>query len=90
MRSTTTLGLPPSPPGLFDAVYLALPNFQHRDFAVPALEAGLHVLLEKPMATTVADCEAIEAAAARGSAKLMLAYRPASRAGDARCHPPGA
>lgn len=61
--------------GLFDAVYLALPNDQHRAFAVPALEAGLHVLLEKPMATSVEDCEAIEAAAAQGRAKLMIAYR---------------
>ncbi|TXM66033.1 Gfo/Idh/MocA family oxidoreductase [Methylobacterium sp. WL103] len=61
--------------GLFDAVYLALPNGMHRDYAVPALEAGLHVLLEKPMATSVADCEAIIAAAERGNARLMLAYR---------------
>lgn len=61
--------------GLFDAVYLALPNGMHRDYAVPALEAGIHVLLEKPMATSVAECEAIIAAAERGSAKLMLAYR---------------
>ena len=60
---------------LFDAVYLALPNGMHRDYAVPALEAGLHVLLEKPMATSVADCEAIIAAAERGNARLMLAYR---------------
>ncbi len=58
-----------------DAVYLALPNFQHTRFAVPALEAGLHVLLEKPMATTEADCRAIEQAAAKTGAKLMLAYR---------------
>ena len=61
--------------GLFDAVYLALPNGMHRDFAVPALEAGLHVLLEKPMATSVADCEAIIAAAQGANAKLMIAYR---------------
>ncbi len=61
--------------GLFDAVYLALSNWMHRDFAIPALEAGLHVLLEKPMATSEADCRAIEAAAAQGNAKLMLAYR---------------
>jgi len=61
--------------GQFDAVYLALPNWQHRDFAIPALEAGLHVLLEKPMATSEDDCRAIEAAAARGNAKLLLAYR---------------
>ena len=59
----------------FDAVYLALPNGQHRQFAVPALEAGVHVLLEKPMATNVEDCEAIEAAARRSGAKLMIAYR---------------
>ena len=61
--------------GRFDAVYLALPNWQHREFAVPALEAGLHVLLEKPMATSEDDCHAIEAAATRGGAKLLVAYR---------------
>ncbi|GEP11423.1 Gfo/Idh/MocA family protein [Methylobacterium gnaphalii] len=60
---------------LFDAVYLALPNGMHRDFAVPALEAGRHVLLEKPMATSVAECEAIIAAAQRANARLMIAYR---------------
>jgi len=61
--------------GEVDAIYLALPNFQHREFAVPALEAGVHVLLEKPMATSEEDCRAIEQAAARSGAKLMVAYR---------------
>lgn len=60
---------------LFDAVYLALPNGMHKDYAVPALEAGCHVLLEKPMAVSVAECEAINAAAQASGAKLMLAYR---------------
>ena len=61
--------------GGFDAVYLALPNDQHRQFAIPALEAGIHVLLEKPMATSEEDCRAIEAAAKQSGAKLMIAYR---------------
>lgn len=60
---------------LFDAVYLALPNGMHREYAVPALEAGCHVLLEKPMAVSVAECEAINAAAKASGAKLMIAYR---------------
>jgi predicted dehydrogenase len=60
---------------LFDAVYLALPNRMHKDYAVPALEAGCHVLLEKPMAVSVAECEAINAAAQASGAKLMIAYR---------------
>ena len=59
----------------FDAVYLATPNFRHREFAVPALEAGIHVLLEKPMECTEEDCRAIEAAARASGAKLMIAYR---------------
>ena len=59
----------------FDAIYLALPNWQHRQYAVPALERGIHVLLEKPMATTEDDCRAITEAARRGKAKLMIAYR---------------
>ena len=61
--------------GGFDAVYLATPNWRHREFAVPALEAGLHVLLEKPMEVSEADCQAIQAAADKSGAKLMIAYR---------------
>ena len=61
--------------GGFDAVYMALPNDMHRDYTIPALEAGLHVLLEKPMATNEADCRAIMEAAERSGAKLMIAYR---------------
>lgn len=61
--------------GTFDAVYLALPNGMHREYAVPALEAGKHLLLEKPMATSVEECEAIVAAAKAANLKLMVAYR---------------
>ena len=61
--------------GGFDAIYLALPNDQHVQFAVPALEAGVHVLLEKPMAVSEAECAAINAAATASGAKLMVAYR---------------
>ena len=35
-----------------DAVYLALPNHLHREYAVRAAAAGVHVLCEKPMAVT--------------------------------------
>ena len=61
--------------GDVDAVYLALPNWAHVDFAVRALDAGLHLLLEKPMAVSVAQCERICAAGTRTGAKLMIAYR---------------
>lgn len=61
--------------GEVDALYIATPNFRHREFVVPALEAGIHVLLEKPMATSEEDCQAMIAAAKRSGAKLMIAYR---------------
>lgn len=61
--------------GTIDAVYVATPNFRHREFAEPALKAGIHVLLEKPMAASLDDAEAIEAAARASGAKLMIAYR---------------
>ena len=61
--------------GDVDAVYVATPVFRHREFAEPALEAGIHVLVEKPMETSVADCRAMIEAAERGGARLMVAYR---------------
>ncbi len=48
--------------GEIDAVYVATPNFRHAPFAVAALEAGIHVLLEKPMASSVEEAEQILAA----------------------------
>ncbi|AIR90901.1 Gfo/Idh/MocA family protein [Pseudomonas cremoricolorata] len=64
-----------------DALYVATPNFRHREFVVPALEAGIHVLLEKPMASTEEDCQAMLEAARRSGAKLMIAYRLHSEPG---------
>jgi predicted dehydrogenase len=58
-----------------DAVYLALPNFDHAEYAVRTLEAGVHLLLEKPMAVSVEECERIIAASEQSGAKLMIAYR---------------
>ncbi|MEC7564964.1 MAG: Gfo/Idh/MocA family oxidoreductase [Planctomycetota bacterium] len=42
-----------------DVVDIVVPSHMHRDVAIAALEAGKHVLLEKPMAITLADCDAI-------------------------------
>ncbi len=61
--------------GIFDAIYLATPNWRHTEFAVPALQAGIHVLSEKPLEVSTAKCEEILAAARASTAKLMVAYR---------------
>jgi predicted dehydrogenase len=58
-----------------DAVYLVLPNHLHRDYAIRAATAGVHILCEKPMAVTEEDCEAMIAAAEANQVKLMIAYR---------------
>ncbi|MGC9317258.1 MAG: Gfo/Idh/MocA family protein [Armatimonadota bacterium] len=55
-----------------EAVSIALPDHLHREVAVAALEAGKHVLLEKPMATTVEDAEAIVEAQRASGTKLMI------------------
>jgi len=61
--------------GEIDAVYLALPNHLHRDYAVRAAEAGVHVLCEKPMAIDEDECTAMIRAAEESQVRLMIAYR---------------
>jgi glucose-fructose oxidoreductase len=61
--------------GEIDAVYLALPNRLHCEYAVRAADAGIHVLCEKPMAVTEVECEKMLAAAAATKVRLMIAYR---------------
>ena len=58
-----------------DVVYIVLPNALHADYTIRALRAGKHVLCEKPMATTVDQCEAMIGAAEEAKRKLMIAYR---------------
>ena len=61
--------------GTVDAIYLATPNWRHAEFAVRALKAGIHVLLEKPMEISTAKCREILDAQKGSEAKLMIAYR---------------
>ena len=61
--------------GEIDAVYIALPNHLHCEYTLKAAKAGIHVLCEKPMAVTVAECEEMIRAAQQNNIKLMIAYR---------------
>src|SRR3954447_14383926 len=54
-----------------DLVDLCVPNDEHAPLAIRALEAGKHVLVEKPIALTTADADAM-VAAARASGKLLM------------------
>ena len=58
-----------------DAVYIALPNALHKECAVRAARMGVHVLCEKPMAISSADCEEMIRASRESGVALMIAYR---------------
>jgi predicted dehydrogenase len=58
-----------------DAVYIALPNHLHADYAIRAARAGKHILVEKPLATSEQDALAMIAAAREAGVFLMTAYR---------------
>jgi predicted dehydrogenase len=58
-----------------DVIYIVLPNSMHAEYTIRGAQAGKHVLSEKPMATSVADCQSMIDAAKKADRKLMVAYR---------------
>ncbi|QHN02837.1 Gfo/Idh/MocA family oxidoreductase [Granulicella sp. WH15] len=58
-----------------DAVYVGLPNSMHAEYTERAAQAGKHVLCEKPMAISAAECRRMIEACRRANVKLMIAYR---------------
>jgi predicted dehydrogenase len=58
-----------------DAVYIGLPNSMHCEYTVHAARAGKHVLCEKPMAISSAECREMIEACRKANVKLMVAYR---------------
>jgi predicted dehydrogenase len=58
-----------------DAVYIGLPNSMHREYTLRGAKAGKHVLCEKPMAISSAECREMIAGCRSANVKLMIAYR---------------
>ena len=71
--ATAELAMFLATPGL-GAVYVAAPNHAHRALVEAAAQAGLPVLCEKPMATSMADAEAMVAACARAGVRYATAF----------------
>ena len=74
-------GLLRSPP---EVALIALPHGLHHDATVAALEAGCHVIVEKPMAVSVAQCNRMLAAAERAGRRLWVAEGSAALPGPVR------
>lgn len=60
--------------GDFDALVVCTPNYLHAPQSIAALEAGVHVMVEKPMAMNTAEAEAMLAASQKSGALLMVAH----------------
>jgi predicted dehydrogenase len=60
--------------GAIDAVVIGTPNALHAPQSIASLDAGKHVLVEKPMAVSVAECDAMIATARGSGASLMVAH----------------
>lgn len=58
-----------------DVIYIVLPNSMHAEYTVRGFAAGKHVLCEKPMASSISECEQMIAAGEKADRQLMIAYR---------------
>ncbi|MFT3780842.1 MAG: Gfo/Idh/MocA family oxidoreductase [Nibricoccus sp.] len=58
-----------------DIVYVVTPNALHAEHTIAAAKAGKHVICEKPMAVSVAECDAMIAACKAAGVRLMIGYR---------------
>ncbi len=58
-----------------DIIYVVLPNSMHAEYTIRAAEAGKHVISEKPMATSVEDCQRMIDACRQADRKLSIGYR---------------
>lgn len=66
--------------GGFDAVSICTPPALHHEMTIAALEQGYHVLVEKPMATSISECDEMMAAAEKHKRLLMIAHNQRFRA----------
>jgi phthalate 4,5-cis-dihydrodiol dehydrogenase len=57
-----------------DAIYIATPHSCHAEHAILAFEHGKHAIVEKPMALTIADCEAMNRAADQNGTRLLVGH----------------
>ena len=58
-----------------DLVYITLPNGLHKEYTIRAAQAGKHVIVEKPMAFTVNDCQEMIDACRKAGVQLAVGYR---------------
>lgn len=58
-----------------DVVYIVLPNAMHKEFTIRTAKAGKHVFVEKPMATTVKDCQEMIDACKAAGVQMAIGYR---------------
>lgn len=56
-------------------IYIILPNSMHKEFTIRGAKAGKHILCEKPMANSAAECRQMIKACKAANVKLMIAYR---------------
>lgn len=72
--------------GGLDVVHVCTPNDSHADIAIAALEAGCHVMCEKPMAKTATDARRMVEAVQRTGKKLCIGYQSRYRADSQYLH----